>query len=203
MIPQNFYPESYAKSRQKFCRDLGRVQPFWPAARLVSHPITAEDGKGPAGRQGLTLDYYRQLFINQQNSIFYVPPVQAAQNSLLYALATTGMCLLLGFLAVYAMKTRPSRWMDALFMLPLGASAVTLGLGFILVFNRPPLDVRSIPWLVPVAHSLVALPFVVRTLQPVLLSIPGSLRQAAAVLGKSERTVLRRMDVPGKARSHG
>ncbi len=81
-------------------------------------------------------------------------------------------------------------------MLPLGASAVTLGLGFILVFNRPPLDVRSIPWLVPVAHSLVALPFVVRTLQPVLQSIPGSLRQSAAVLGASPWRVWLEVDLP-------
>ena len=170
-----------------------------PLAALALRSVTRLDAdrgvRGPVN-QGLTLDYYRQLFINQQDSIFYVPPVQAAQNSLGYALATTGLSLSLGFLAVYAMKTRPSRWMDALFMLPLGASAVTLGLGFILVFNRPPLDVRSIPWLTPVAHSLVALPFVVRTLQPVLLSIPGSLRQAAAVLGASPWRVWLEVDLP-------
>jgi thiamine transport system permease protein len=170
-----------------------------PLAALALRSVTRLDAdrgvRGPVS-QGLTLDYYRQLFINQQDSIFYVPPVQAAQNSLGYALATTGLSLMLGFLAVYAMKLRPSRAMDALFMLPLGASAVTLGLGFILVFNRPPLDVRSIPWLVPVAHSLVALPFVVRTLQPVLSSIPGSLRQAAAVLGASPWRVWLEVDLP-------
>jgi thiamine transport system permease protein len=170
-----------------------------PLAALALRSVTRLDAnRGERGlvSQGLTLDYYRQLFINQQDSIFYVPPVQAAQNSLGYALATTGLSLSLGFLAVYAMKFQPSRWMDALFMLPLGASAVTLGLGFILVFNRPPLDVRSIPWLVPVAHSLVALPFVVRTLQPVLQSIPGSLRQAAAVLGASPWRVWLEVDLP-------
>jgi thiamine transport system permease protein len=165
------------------------------ALRSVSR-LEADRGVRGTVTQGLTLDYYRQLFINQQDSIFYVPPVQAARNSLAYALATTGLSLSLGFLAVYAMKIRPSRWMDALFMLPLGASAVTLGLGFILVFNRPPLDVRSIPWLVPVAHSLVALPFVVRTLQPVLQSIPSSLRQAAAVLGASPWRVWLEVDLP-------
>jgi thiamine transport system permease protein len=170
-----------------------------PLAALALRSVTRLDadrgGRGPVSR-GLTLDYYRQLFINQQDSIFYVPPIRAARNSLGYALATTGLSLSLGFLAVYAMRMRSRRWMEALFMLPLGASAVTLGLGFILVFNRPPLDVRSIPWLVPVAHSLVALPFVVRTLQPVLLSIPGSLRQAAAVLGASPWRVWLEVDLP-------
>ncbi len=73
------------------------------------------------------------------------------------------------------------RTLDALFMLPLGASAVTLGLGFLLVFRRA---VTS-PWLVPLAHTLIALPLVVRTLQPALASIPPRLREAAQVLGAS------------------
>ena len=81
-------------------------------------------------------------------------------------------------------------------MLPLGASAVTLGLGFILVFNRPPLDPRSFPMLLPIAHSLIALPFVVRTIQPALLSIPQNLRQAAAVLGAAPLRVWWEVDVP-------
>ena len=90
----------------------------------------------------------------------------------------------------------PNRWLDPLLMLPLGASAVTLGLGYVVVFNRPPLDLRSFPLLLPIAHSLVALPFVVRTLQPALASIPPSLRQSAAVLGASPWRVWREIDLP-------
>jgi thiamine transport system permease protein len=81
-------------------------------------------------------------------------------------------------------------------MLPLGTSAVTLGLGYLLSFNRPPLDVGSFPLLIPVAHSLVALPFVVRTLLPALRSIPPSLRQAAAVLGAAPRRAWWEVDWP-------
>jgi thiamine transport system permease protein len=43
----------------------------------------------------------------------------------------------------------------------------------------------SSPWLVPLAHTMVALPFVIRTLQPALASIPKRLRDAAASLGAS------------------
>jgi thiamine transport system permease protein len=70
-------------------------------------------------------------------------------------------------------------------MLPLGASAVTLGLGFIITFNRPPLRLLDSPWLIPLAHTMVALPFVIRTLQPALASIPDRLRDAASSLGAS------------------
>ncbi|MFO3797818.1 MAG: ABC transporter permease subunit, partial [Anaerolineales bacterium] len=66
-------------------------------------------------------------------------------------------------------------------MLPLGASSVTLGLGLILAFRRA---VTS-PILIPLAHTLIALPLVVRTLQPALASLPVRLREAALVLGAS------------------
>jgi thiamine transport system permease protein len=158
--------------------------------------------RGPV-QAGLTLDYYRELFVNRRGSLFYVPPIEAARNSLLYAAATVAISLGLGFLAAYALR-RPAainRVMDPLLMLPLGASAVTLGLGFIVVFNRPPLDSRSFPFLVPIAHSLVALPFVVRTLQPALASIPERLREAAAVLGASPWRVWRFVDLPILARA--
>jgi thiamine transport system permease protein len=109
----------------------------------------------------------------------------------------------MGTLAAYALnrRSRLNRVIDPLLMLPLGASAVTLGLGFIVTFTRPPLDVRSFPWLIPIAHSLVALPFVVRTLQPALASIPASLRQAAAILGAPPLRVWQEVDLPIVARA--
>ena len=68
-------------------------------------------------------------------------------------------------------------------MLPLGVSAVTLGFGFLITLDRPPLDLRDSPLLVPIAQALVALPLVVRTLVPVLAGIDDRQRQAAASLG--------------------
>jgi len=81
-------------------------------------------------------------------------------------------------------------------MLPLGASAITLGLGFILVFNRPPISKIDFPIMVPIAHSLIALPFVVRTLGPSLRGIPESIRNAARSLGASPLRVWKEIDLP-------
>ncbi|HEY3344122.1 MAG TPA: iron ABC transporter permease [Anaerolineaceae bacterium] len=147
---------------------------------------------------GLTLDFYRELFINRKQSLFYVPPIDAVRNSLVYASATVLISVSLGLLAAYGLNrpSRLNRWLDPILMLPLGTSAVTLGLGFLLVFNRPPLDLRASPLLVPLAHSLVALPFVVRTLQPALGAIPARLREAAAALGASPLRVWREIDLP-------
>lgn len=172
------------------------------AARSVTR-LDADRGERGAVQTGLTLDYYRELFVNRSQAYFYVPPAQAAVNSLVYASVTTLISVTLGLMAAYAL-TRSSRFtglLDTLIMLPLGASAVTLGLGFIVTFNHPPLDVRSFPLLIPIAHSLVAMPFVVRTVQPALASLPENYRQAAAVLGASPWQVWRSIEVPLISRS--
>jgi thiamine transport system permease protein len=81
-------------------------------------------------------------------------------------------------------------------MLPLGTSAVTLGLGFIVALDSPPVDLRASPVLIPLAHTLVAFPFVVRSLVPALRSIQPRLRQAAASLGASPAAVIQHVDLP-------
>jgi len=177
-----------------------------PLAALGFRSVTrleAERGQRGMVEAGLTLDYYRELFVNRRQSFFYVPPIEAARNSLVFAGVTVLISVSLGFLAANALTRRAwiNHLLDPLLMLPLGTSAVTLGLGFITVFNRPPLDMRSFPLLLPVAHSLVALPLVVRTLQPALQSIPVNLRQAAAVLGASPWRVWWEVDLPIIARA--
>jgi thiamine transport system permease protein len=177
-----------------------------PLAALALRSVTKLDAdRGERGviQTGLTLDYYTELGVNRRGSLFYVPPLEAVKNSLLYAGTTVLISVSLGFLAATALqrRSRVNRWLDPLLMLPLGASAVTLGLGFILVFNRPPLDVRTFPLLIPIAHSLVAFPFVVRTLQPALASIPINLRQAAASLGAAPWRVWWEVDRPILARA--
>jgi thiamine transport system permease protein len=161
--------------------------------RSVSR-LDADRGQYGPVPVGLTIDYYKELFINRNSSIFYVPPVQAAANSLGYAGATVLLSLLLGFPAATALAKpgRLERILDPILIVPLGASAVTLGLGFILAFGHW----LAYPWLVPLAHTLVALPFVIRTLQPALASIPDRLRQAAASLGASPFRVWRTVDWP-------
>ena len=177
-----------------------------PLAALGARSVVrleADRGERGGVQTGLTLDYYRELFVNRRGSLFYVPPIEAARNSLAYAGATVLFSLTLGFLASSALarRARINRVLDPLLMLPLGTSAVTLGLGFIVVFNRPPFDPGSFPLLIPLAHSLVALPFVVRTLLPTLRSIPVSLRQAAGVLGASPLRTWWEVDLPIIARA--
>jgi thiamine transport system permease protein len=123
-----------------------------------------------------------------------VPPILPTVDSLGYAGATVVLSLTLGFPAAVALArpTRLERILDPLIMLPLGSSAVMLGLGFILSYGAW----LTSPLLVPFAHTLVALPFVIRALQPAIASIPQGLRQAANSLGASPLEVWKNIDVP-------
>ena len=167
--------------------------------------VTLEADRGQRGEAalGFTLRYHRELFHNRSGSIFYVPPIQAIRNSLAYSGAAILIAGSLGTLSAYAMArhARLNRLLEPLFMLPLGASAVTLGLGFLLVFNRAPWVNSSFPIMVPIAHSLIALPFVVRTMLPAVRGIPVSLREASRSLGANLLQVLLRVDLPILLRS--
>jgi thiamine transport system permease protein len=169
------------------------------AARSVSR-LDAERRQRTPVDAGLTLDYYRALGTNTRRDIFFAPPDQAILTSLGYAAATVALALSVGVPAAWALAQkepgRLSRALDPILMLPLGTSAVTLGLGFIVALDTPPLDLRASPLLVPLAHTLVALPFVVRSLTPALRSIRPRLREAAAMLGATPRQVLRYVDAP-------
>lgn len=128
-----------------------------------------------------------------------MPPINAIGNSLLYALAATAIALVVGGLAAAALTRRAGRLVrgfDALLMLPLGVSAVTVGFGFLITLDEPPLDLRASWWLVPLAQALVGVPFVVRTMLPVLRSVDERLREAAAVLGASPWRAWREVDLP-------
>jgi thiamine transport system permease protein len=170
------------------------------AALALRSVIRLEPDRGQRVFQpGFTLDFYRELSINQRQSIFYAPPATAIGVSMGYAGMTAGLSLLLGLptaLALTRSDSKLNRLLDPLLMLPLGTSAVTLGLGFIVALDQPPLDLRASWLLVPLAHTLVAYPFVVRSLTPALRSIRPRIRQAGAVMGASPMQVFLRIDMP-------
>ena len=116
-------------------------------------------------------------------------------ESLLFAVATMLLSLLLGIISAYLLA-RPRTWLtailDPIFLLPLGTSAVTLGFGYIIALG----SWRTALWLTPVAHTLIASPFVVRTFLPALRGLDPRLREAAGVLGASPMRTWWEVDVP-------
>lgn len=166
---------------------------------LLISPLLALVVRSLLSDNGWTFGFYTALFTATSNSVFFVPPVSAITNSLGFGLATMVFALMLGLSAscyLASSKKRGTAFWDAVIMLPLATSAVTLGFGYIITLNKAPLNLRDSVFLVILAHTLVAFPFVVRCLLPGLRQIPDTLREAAAILGASPLQIRRKIDLP-------
>jgi thiamine transport system permease protein len=149
---------------------------------------------------GWSLAAWRQLGGTSRRGLSLGIDVWAcAGQSLRFAAVAAALSTVAGALAALAITSsgRAGRLLDAGAMLPLGTSAVTVGLGMLIAFGRAPIDWRAEWWLIPVGQALVATPFVVRLLVPVLRAIPPDLRAAAATLGASPRRAW--LEVDGRA----
>jgi thiamine transport system permease protein len=198
-----------ARPRRPRLRDTGLL--LWtgvvvaflmtPLLSLLVASLHADGGWG--------LGHYRALQTTGQGNALLVPVTTALWTSLRIAVAAAALALVLGcsvaFLVSRRWRTpwgrRLSAAFDGAFMLPLGVSAVTLGFGFLITLDHPPVDLRSSSLLIPIAQAMVALPLVVRTVAPVLLSVDERQREAAASLGAGPLRVLLAVDLPVAWRS--
>ncbi len=167
-----------------------------PLAVLVERSLAMGDG--------YSLEAYRAL--GRSTDALLASPWEAVVNSVVYAAGAALIALAVGGLAAFAVagqRRGGRRLLDTSLMLPLGASAVMLGFGFVIAFDTEPIDFRSSPWIVPVVQALVAIPFVVRIVAPTLRAIDERQREAAAVLGASPGRVRREIDLPVAGRAFG
>jgi thiamine transport system permease protein len=175
---------------------------------LVGAPLTALLAGSLQVGNSWGLGNYRALSGEGSQQALLVPVTDALTTSLRTAVDATWMSVGLGVLVAVVVtrrsRSRPERrvrgLLDGLFMLPLGVSAVTLGFGFLITLDRPPLDLRDSLLLVPIAQALVALPLVVRTIVPVLGGIDDRQRQAAASLGAGPLRTFLTVDLPAARR---
>jgi thiamine transport system permease protein len=205
-IPLNLRPQAMTVRRPASGREwllVGGVNTVLvvfllsPLLALAVRSVTL--GEGPP-----TLRYYQALSASPTQSVFFVPPVEAIRNSLFFSLAAVALSLLLGLISAYMLassgpggrQSRLARGLDPIFLLPLGTSAVTLGFGYIVALDEPPLNLRTSLALIPLAYTLLAMPFVVRSILPVLRGLNPRLRESAAVMGASPAQVLREIDLP-------
>ncbi len=146
---------------------------------------------------------YRSLVVNNEFSFsawrtifsgslpaLSVSPQSVIITSLVFAFATACICVPLALLVATASAPR------ALFSIPLAVSAATLGIGLIITFNTSPYAWRSVRWFIPVIHAVIALPLVIRAIEPATRAIPTSLRNASATLGASPFATWRRVELP-------
>lgn len=151
---------------------------------IVLAPVLALVVASVRSTGGWTLDWWASIGSVDAGTTRIGSPAAALATSLRLALITAGIAAVVGGLAAIAILVPGrTRIIAVLAMVPLGVSAATLGLGTLLAFGRAPLDLRSTGLLVPIAHSLIAVPLVVAVVAPALRTTDSRTMQVAASLG--------------------
>ncbi|MDO5721416.1 MAG: iron ABC transporter permease [Actinomycetaceae bacterium] len=176
---------------------------------LIVFPLTHLLWRSLHRSGAFTFANYSDLARSDAARVLRGSVLESAWHSIEVGLVATLVALVVA-LGISVVTTRRLRgvWgrralagLDALFMLPLGVSAVTVGFGFLITLNRPPVDLRGSWWLIPLAQAMVAIPLVVRVVTPVLASIDPRQREVAAVLGAGPARVLWSVEGPYILRS--
>ncbi len=157
-----------------------------PLAALVERSLSVGSGYGFGNYTALA----------ESLTLLPVSPLGAIGRSLLIAWAAAMVSVAVGMSAarVITKGGRLASVLEAGVLIPLGVSAVTLGFGYVIAFTM--LDFRSSIWIVPLAHAVVGLPFVLAALLPAWRGIDRSITDAAASLGAPPRQVFQLVEWP-------
>jgi iron(III) transport system permease protein len=126
-----------------------------------------------------------------------IPDVIA--NTFLYSLLATLAITLAGGLMSYVIVRRESRWsglLDAVLMVPYVVPGVVMAIGFLLVFNAPPVDLVGTAGIIVLILFIRRLPYGVRATTAVLRQIKPSIEEAAISLGASPAKAFFKVTVP-------
>ena len=140
--------------------------------------------------QGYSLRWYRALLDADQMQA-------AAWNSLIVAVGTTMISVVLGTAGALAIARSQARWAriaDLLFMSPLILPALAFGFAALIYIHQLGFN-PSLPLLV-LGHVIVCVPFVLRTTIAALAQLEGALLDASASLGATRWMTFRRITLP-------
>mgnify|MGYP001806527815 CR=1 FL=1 len=146
--------------------------------------------QGPVFSGGFGLNSYARVIKEVPEVVF---------NTLSYSLIATLLITLAGGLMSYVIVRRESRWagfLDAVLMVPYVVPGVVMAIGFLLTFNKAPLDLVGTSAIIVLILFIRRLPYGVRATSSVLRQIKPSIEEAAIVLGASPAKAFRTVTVP-------
>ncbi len=150
-----------------------------------------------AGQTVLTLHWYSYIFRPEHEALIGAAPLRTIANSFQFGLIAMALAVLLGLPLAFVIaryRFRGRRLFDALIMAPLGVSSVALGAALLVASLRTPLRGG---WLaIPLAHAILAYPFVIRAVVPILEGLERGLVEAARSLGASRFRAFREIELP-------
>jgi thiamine transport system permease protein len=186
-------------------RDLAAVVLTWVSILLTFAPLALIMFRAFTTDSGApTLENFFNLGTNGARNLLDITLGQAALNSLRNVVVATLLAGILGTFVAYLL-TRPTRSqamhlanrvLDVVFLLPIGVSTIVLGFGYLLTFGGGWLPLRSSWLIVPLVQGLMALPLVVRIVQPALIASSEELGEQAATDGANAFSVFFRIELP-------
>ncbi len=153
------------------------------------------------GKALLSFRSYEGLFRSPEGT-FSSFTLTAIKNSLFFAFATVLLSVPAGtILSYFSVKkwirsTVITRFIDTLVMLPMIVSSVIIGLGYMFIRKVLPSSGGNGKLLIILAHTVIAYPFVIRSVTGVLEKIKPSLSHAAMSLGASPLQVFISIEMP-------
>ncbi len=137
-----------------------------------------------------SLRWYRELWEASQLQF-------AAMNSVKVAFATTLLSVLLGVagaLAISRSQAAMARVLDSLFMSPLVLPALAFGFAALMTFSAVGWTVSTTTLVI--GHTVVCVPYVIRTTTAALAQLDPALLESSASLGATRLTTFRRVTWP-------
>jgi thiamine transport system permease protein len=136
----------------------------------------------------LSVRWYKEMLQSPGSTLSGSAALLASsiRNSLILALSTLGVTLTVGSYASWIMsryKFRYSSLIESLIMLPMGVSSVVLGMGYLWLRRGGRLSGIPPEIAIIMAHSVIALPFVMRSLTPAMKRIRQSILDASRLMG--------------------
>lgn len=167
---------------------------IWITTLAFVVPIGALITRSFHGAGGWTASGWQALLGIGRPSLDGVEVADALFNSLRFAILTALLVIPIG--VALARSSSRSRLVRMIASTPIAVSAVMVGLGILVTYDHDPFDLRASWWLIPVVHASVALPYVIRSIGPLLDSIPRGLDEAAATLGAAPWRAWWSVEVP-------
>ncbi len=165
-----------------------------PMFEVVRHSLIVRDGE----TESYSFQWYREILDTPTESSG-ISPVDSIVNSLFFAFITMAISIPLGTTMAYLMHGKDFRGrniLGALFMLPLGISAISLALGLLRGYSSGFLVLNGTWQGIVIAHSILAYPFVMRSVSSSLKNFNPHLREAAMSLGADRVVTFFRIELP-------
>jgi thiamine transport system permease protein len=140
---------------------------------------------------GFGLQNFENLGTRGARDLLNISVLDAALNSLRNMAIAAVIAFVLGTLVSWLLVRTKQKFLDLVFIVPLGISSVVLGFGFLVSFDADWFPLRSSWLIVPLAQALIALPMVIRLVYPALISIGKEPIEQARVDGASSWQIWR------------